>query len=183
MIHNLAVNIVSTNIQTSIKAWLLQSNFCSYMLLGNTVNSTYRIKHNRKFCCLHTNFYYHTEQTYWHNEHAHFHKILILHWSLNVEKFIIRILWQYGTAKYSKVLLLTGAQYLTSCGVGRLAPLSNKILTISKLFICAARISGVMSELKLQLSGAKDSQLCEHMYWHLKIMHKISIFLKWQKSP
>jgi hypothetical protein len=55
------------------------------------------------------------------------------------------------------------AQYLTSCGTGRVAPLSNNILTISKWLRCAASISGVMSELNVWLSGGKVSQLCKYI--------------------
>lgn len=32
-----------------------------------------------------------------------------------------------------------------SCGTGTAAPLSNRIFKISKLFLCAARIKGVIS--------------------------------------
>lgn len=55
--------------------------------------------------------------------------------------------------------LNNGKCYLTSWGIGKVAPLSRRILIISKLFLWAAKIKGVISAVNVDEHLSTPSQL------------------------
>lgn len=55
-----------------------------------------------------------------------------------------------------------------SWGVGRVAPRSSRIFMISQLFMCAARMRGVMSGVKFEAERSTASQLCKVTFFFLE---------------